>query len=147
VRIANSFVFKDSVYNYSADFPFLWDEIKIPVRYGSDITLTRKIMETAAYEVVGSYIPKAQATWDKMLEKYRIENANVAPMIFLIANDNWLEFSLRYVVDYQLRRITKDKLFTKIHNDVVATDGKVQLASATYEIVAMPSLNVKIKSD
>ena len=77
VRIANSFVFKDSVYNYSADFPFLWDEIKLPIRYGSDINLTRKILESAANEVVGSYVSSAQATWDKMIEKYRIENANV----------------------------------------------------------------------
>ena len=147
VRIANSFVFKDSVYNYSADFPFLWDEIKLPIRYGSDINLTRKILESAANEVVGSYVSSAQATWDKMIEKYRIENANVAPMIFMMANDNWLEFSLRYVVDYQSRRLTKDKLFTKIHDDIVATGGKVQLASGTYEVVAMPSLNVKIIGD
>ena len=147
VRIANSFVFKDSVYNYSADFPFLWDEIKLPIRYGSDINLTRKILESAANEVVGSYVSSAQATWDKMIEKYRIENANVNPMIFMMANDNWLEFSLRYVVDYQSRRLTKDKLFTKIHNDIVATGGKVQLASGTYEVVAMPSLNVKIIGD
>ena len=69
------------------------------------------------------------------------------PMIFMMANDNWLEFSLRYVVDYQSRRLTKDKLFTKIHNDIVATGGKVQLASGTYEVVAMPSLNVKIIGD
>lgn len=30
VRVANSFVFKEPVFNYSGDFPFLWDEIKIP---------------------------------------------------------------------------------------------------------------------
>lgn len=147
VRIANSFVFKDSVYNYSADFPFLWDEIKLPIRYGSDVNLTRTILESTANEIVGSYIASAQETWDKMLEKYRIENANVAPTVFMIANDNWLEFSLRYVVDYQSRRITKDKLFTKIHNDILATSGKVQFASATHEIVGMPLLNVKIMAD
>jgi hypothetical protein len=31
VRIANSFVFKEPVFNYSADFPFLWDEVTVPV--------------------------------------------------------------------------------------------------------------------
>ena len=36
VRVANSFVFKEPVFNYTADFPFLWDEIRLPVRYGSD---------------------------------------------------------------------------------------------------------------
>ena len=35
VRIANSYVFKEPVFNYSADFPFLWDEIAVPVvRHG-----------------------------------------------------------------------------------------------------------------
>ncbi|MGB5287333.1 MAG: mechanosensitive ion channel family protein, partial [Ignavibacteriaceae bacterium] len=100
-----------------------------------------------ADEIVGSYTTEAQVNWNKMLEKYRIENANVAPMVFMIANDNWLEFSLRYVVDYQSRRVTKDKLFTKLYNDIVASDGKVQLASATFELVSLPSVNVKIKSD
>ncbi len=36
VLVANSFVFKEPVYNYSGDFPFLWDEIKIPIQYGSN---------------------------------------------------------------------------------------------------------------
>ena len=35
VKISNAFVFKGPVYNYSADFPFVWDEITIPIRYGS----------------------------------------------------------------------------------------------------------------
>ncbi len=36
VRVANSLVFKDPVFNYSADFPFLRGEITVPVKYGSD---------------------------------------------------------------------------------------------------------------
>ena len=41
--IANSFVFKEPVFNYSGDFPFLWDEIKIPVQYGSNYDLAKEI--------------------------------------------------------------------------------------------------------
>ena len=32
VLVANSFVFKEPVFNYSGDFPFLWDGIKIPIQ-------------------------------------------------------------------------------------------------------------------
>ncbi|MBN1798381.1 MAG: mechanosensitive ion channel family protein [Spirochaetales bacterium] len=42
VRIANSFVFKEPVFNYSGDFPFLWDELTLPIRYGSDLNKTKK---------------------------------------------------------------------------------------------------------
>ena len=45
VRIANSFVFKEPVFNYSADFAFVWDEITIPVKYGSDHRLARQILQ------------------------------------------------------------------------------------------------------
>ena len=55
VRVANSFVFKDPVYNYSADFPFLWDEITLPVKYGSDRSLTRELFFKVVGEVVGEY--------------------------------------------------------------------------------------------
>jgi small-conductance mechanosensitive channel len=40
VLIANSYVLK-SLY-YSGDFPFLWDEIKIPIQYGSDYEKQKK---------------------------------------------------------------------------------------------------------
>jgi len=42
VRVLNSFVFKEPVYNYSSDFPFLWDEITIPIKFGSDYKLAAK---------------------------------------------------------------------------------------------------------
>ena len=44
VLVANSFVFKEPVYNYSGDFPFLWDEIKIPIQYGSNYEKTNEIL-------------------------------------------------------------------------------------------------------
>ena len=145
VRIANSFVFKDSVVNYSGDFPFLWDEIKIPVRYGSDIVLAREILNKAALETTNQFVPDAKQQWNEMKGKFRIEDASVEPLVFMIANDNWLEFSLRYVVDFRSRRVTKDKLFAFILNEINKTDSKVQFASATVELVAASSLNVNIK--
>lgn len=37
VKLSNAFVFKGPIYNYSQDFPFVWDEFNIPVRYESDV--------------------------------------------------------------------------------------------------------------
>jgi hypothetical protein len=50
----------------------------------------------------------------KLCKKYRLEDAQTEPMLSLIANDNWAEYTLRYVVGYKKRRLTKNKLFTKI---------------------------------
>ncbi|MEZ4904829.1 MAG: mechanosensitive ion channel family protein [Spirosomataceae bacterium] len=53
VLIANSFVFKEPVFNYSGDFPFLWDEIKVPVQYGSDYDKARTLLLQIGKEVAG----------------------------------------------------------------------------------------------
>ena len=55
VRLANSFIFKDPVVNYSGDFPFLWDEITVPISHESDLERARHILEDTAHEVCGEY--------------------------------------------------------------------------------------------
>lgn len=147
VRIANSFVFKEPVYNYSADFPFVWDEITVPIKYGSDHALARKIIQDAAAATVSEYSALAQQTWQRMLKKYAVEQASVEPMVTLVANDNWMEFTLRYLVDFKKRRGTKDLLFTKILDAVVASEGRVSMASATFQLVEAPTLNVRLRSN
>jgi small-conductance mechanosensitive channel len=144
VRVANSFVFKEPVYNYSADFPFVWDEITVPIKYGSDHTLARKIIQDAAQKVVSEYVAFAHQTWQNILRKYAIEDASVEPIVTLVANDNWMEFTLRYVVDFKKRRSTKDLLFTCILDGVTASDGRVSMASATFHLVEAPVFDVRL---
>ncbi len=140
VRIANSFVFKEPVFNYSADFPFLWDEIIVPVRYGSDYTLARSILNDAARQVVGAYSREAEEVWAIMVRKYLIEHATTQPQVTIVANDNWVEYTLRYVVDYKKRVLVKDQLFSHILERVDQTEGRVKLASATFELMSTPTV-------
>ncbi len=95
VRVANSFVFKEPVFNYSGDFPFLWDEITVPVKYGSDYKLARKILQKIANDALCGLVPDVKKTWHEIVIKYRIEDARVEPAGTLIANDNWMEFTTR----------------------------------------------------
>jgi small-conductance mechanosensitive channel len=144
VRIANSFVFKEPVFNYSGDFPFLWDEIKIPVKYGSDHKLAREILERVAAEVSGEFVPGARKAWRAVVRKYLVEDARVEPMILIVANDNWLEFTVRYVVNFKRRRTIKTTLFEKILDEFAATKGRVAIASTTLQLVDIPPLDVTV---
>lgn len=145
VLIANSYVFKEPVFNYSGDFPFLWDEIKIPIQYGSNYDLAREIILKVGIEVAGDLSVTSKEKWKSLQFKYRLEDAQTEPMISLIANDNWAEYTLRYVVDYKRRRITKTALFSKILTQIEATNGQVKMASATFQLVQAPDFNVNIK--
>lgn len=145
VRIANSFVFKEPVFNYSGDFPFLWDEIKIPVKYGSDHRLARNILEQVVEEIVTDDVMSAVKTaLQAMVRKYLIENARIEPAVTLVLTDNWMEFTVRYVVDYKKRRLTKDRLFTRILDEFTKTENRVCIASTTIHLVEAPIFDVRV---
>lgn len=145
VLIANSYVFKEPVFNYSGEFPFLWDEIKIPVQYGSNYELAKSIILEAGIAVAGELSVQSKEKWKTLQSKYRLEDAQTEPMLSLIANDNWAEYTLRYVVGYKKRRLTKTELFTKILTDIETTKGEVKMASATFHLVEAPDFNINIK--
>ena len=74
-----------------------------------------------------------------------LEDAQTEPMVSMIANDNWVEFTLRYVVNYKKRRATKTELFTRILNQIEGTNGLIRFASATFHLVEAPELKIKMQ--
>lgn len=145
VLIANSYIFKEPVFNYSGDFPFLWDEIKIPIKFGSNYEKAKQLILNVGIEVAGDLTSESLEKWHSLQKKYLLEEAQTAPMVSLIANDNWVEFTLRYVVRYNKRRATKTELFTKILQQIEATNGEVKFASATFQIVESSDFNVNVR--
>ncbi len=129
-KVANSFIFKDPVYNYSGDFPFLWDEIKIPIKTDGDFKYAREEFLKIITDIQGGYAHQAKTDWESMAEKLMIEKARVEPMISMSFDENWIIFTLRYIVDYKSRRSTKDKIFTEILNAINQSNGRIEVASA-----------------
>ncbi|MFH1568157.1 MAG: mechanosensitive ion channel domain-containing protein [Gemmatimonadota bacterium] len=134
VRLANSVVFKDAVYNYTDDFPFLWDEIVIPIRFGSDPALVRRLLAEVLSRAVGEYTASARDSWKAIVRKYRIDDAPVEPTITMTFDENWMTFTLRYIVDYRTRRAVKDRVFQGVLEGVAASEGRVQIASSSMDI-------------
>jgi small-conductance mechanosensitive channel len=144
VRVANSFVFKEPVFNYSGDFPFLWDEIMLPIKYGSDYHAARELMARVADEVVGAYAQAAEQAWEPITRRFLIEKASVLPMVAMTANQNWIELTLRYVVDYKSRRLTKDRLFLRLLEEIDRSEGRIGIAAATLNIEKLAPLDVHL---
>ena len=94
VRVANSFIFKEPVCNYYSDLPFLWDEISVPVRYGSHYDMARQAFQQALEEVTGEHARRLRADWRHMTDSYMLEDARLEPMVMLSMKENWVEFGL-----------------------------------------------------
>jgi hypothetical protein len=68
----------------------------------------------------------------------------IEPVVTMTANDNWVELTLRYIVDYRKRRSTKDALFSRILDAIEASEGRVSMASMTIALVQAPKLDVRL---
>jgi len=134
VSISNSFVFKEKIHNYSAEYPFLWDEIIVPLRTESDYQLARKVFTNILNEVCGDYATSSEKQWGNLTYKYRVEEAQVQPMVTLQFDENWTSFTLRYIVDYKKRRSTKDIIYTRLLDEISKYDDIIMIATSTLEI-------------
>jgi small-conductance mechanosensitive channel len=145
VQLSNSVVFRENIINYTADFPFLWDEIVIPVKTDSDYHLARSIIQNAGLTEVSKISEESKQAWFNFMRRYRIEDANLDPMVTMSFDSNCIMFTLRYVVDYRVRRSTKDRLFANILTGFEATLGRVQIGSTTLQLGELPPMSIRLE--
>ncbi len=134
VRVANSFIFKEPVYNYSGDFPFIWDEISVPIKFQSDLPWVSEELLKILNKHVSDFTLKSKSSWEKLNDELFIENATIDPMVTVVFDENWVTHTLRYVVDFKSRRITKDKISKDILALSKAYPKQILLAGATLDI-------------
>ncbi|MCB0802458.1 MAG: mechanosensitive ion channel [Flavobacteriales bacterium] len=139
--VSNNFIFKEPVFNYSGEFPFIWDEVKIPIRTEGDFEWAKEEFTKILKSSLGTYEKEAAQYWDKMTVKFLVEKAKVEPLVTMVFDENWITFTLRYVVDYKARRITKDLIFRSILKMIKESNGRIDVAASSSEV-----LNVTAKA-
>jgi small-conductance mechanosensitive channel len=135
VRIPNNTVLKNSVFNYSQGFRFIWDQIKVVLTITSDAAAARTMLLRVAHEVIGEYLVEAQNSWNAVSDDYRSENPPIEPVVALAVNAGSLEFTLNYVVDYAKRTTMQDRLFAKIVEEIASSKGQLTWASSGVTVV------------
>jgi small-conductance mechanosensitive channel len=130
-RIPNAFVLKGPVWNYSQGFRFVWDEIKVPVTTYSDHVLAREMLLRVADETVADLLEKADSAWKKVTDDFQIAASRLEPTVSLAVSAGVLEFTLSYIVDYAKRTAMKDKLYTRIVEEITKSNGRLNWASSS----------------
>lgn len=142
VTVTNDKIFENAVFNYTRDFPFIWEELSIPVKYDTDRDYVEKLMiETVKRHT--DDLKEAQLEWGPLIErKYGINTNDITPKVFVRLTDNWLEMTIRFITGEHGVRDIKDKISRDILNGLEARN--IDLASATYEIVGLPKVKLSI---
>lgn len=138
VYLPNNIVLREQVQNYSVDFPFLWDEITVPVRTDCDHRLARELLLEVGRREQADTIAAATPYWSSFMLHHRAEDARMDIVVTMSFDANWIEFTLRYLVDYTRRRTTKDRLYTAILDEFEKTGGKVRIATPVLQLTDLP---------
>jgi small-conductance mechanosensitive channel len=114
LHIPNSFVLTETIKNYTKDYSFIWDEVRILLIYGSNWKKAEGIVLKTADPFVGEFEKLAQTELLLMGKKYFITTYDVQTKLYTKLEENWIEMRLRYVVEPRKRRAISHLLVSSI---------------------------------
>lgn len=133
VQFSNSKVFADAILNYTSHFEYIWDEIHLPITYASDLKAANEILLSVGGDYTREFLAGAEKELDLMGRDFLIPRFQLDPMVYVKVTSNWVECSLRYIVDAKKRRAASNFIFRKVFERIQArTD--IHIASQTMDL-------------
>ena len=127
--------------SYTRDFPYLWEGMVIPITYTADRQRAEQIMLDAVQHHTESVEALGREALEQMQRRYFVHAVtDLSPKVYYRITDNWLELSVRFITTEHGVRDVKDA----ISREMLAAldDAGIGIASATYEIVGFPPVQV-----
>lgn len=143
VTITNDKIFDEPVYNYTREFPYIWEEMRIPIPYGSDYGRAEGIVLEAARRHTLQIAALGDESLNELERRYEVKREELEPRVYVRLTDNWCEMAARFVTEDHGARVVKDRISREILQELSAA--KIEIASGTYQVVGMPELKVHVE--
>lgn len=140
VVVSNGQIFTQPVYNYSRDFPFLWEEIAVGIGYADKYERAEQILLDVGSKHSLNTENLTEAGLQHLHRIYNLRPPDVKPRVYYRMTDNWVELSLRFVVPDRGIREIKDAMYREILSRF--KDEGISIASGTYDIVGLPPVRI-----
>lgn len=135
ITVPNGIIFDQPVFNYTRDFPFVWDEVGNLVTYESDIEVAKDYMLTSAREVVGDLMKNNYEVYRRKLEIRDLEHLLLKePELRMELADSGVNIYVLYFCPVETRRKIKGEITEKIWSRFMA-DPKVGIAYPHMHLV------------
>ena len=142
VTVPNSTVFDGPVFNFTKEFPYIWEELRLPISYKDDRRRAEQILLESANRHTVKMQEMSESELEEMKRRYFLEGAGVEPKVYYRLTDNWVELTVRFITRSHGVRDLKDKMSREIIDALDAA--KIGIASSTYDIVGFPPVRVEL---
>jgi small-conductance mechanosensitive channel len=134
VTVSNARIFDEPVYNYTREFPFLWEELRIPVSYRADRRKAERILLAAAARHSVQHEELSEDALREMQRRFFMKSPDVKPRVYLRLTDNWIELTVRFIArDHEIRE-QKDAISRDVLEAFEAAG--IEVASTTLQLVS-----------
>ncbi len=130
VDLPNSFIFSQTLFNYTRGFSYLWSEYPITVTMESDWERAHQLLLEIARHHTAQYETEARSQIEKMSEHYLIEYGMLSPTVYVIIQSSGVELTLRYLSPVRQVRMIRDEISRDILKRF-ADEPRVELAYPT----------------
>jgi small-conductance mechanosensitive channel len=145
IRVTNDKIFDSPVYNFTRVFPYLWEEMQLPVSYKDNRREAERILLEVGHKYTDEIVREATPHIEKLVTEYRLATTpEIEPRVYMRLTDNWVNFSLRFLIRIEGGRSLKDRMSRDLIDGLDAAG--IGIASGTYEIVGMPKLEVQVEN-
>lgn len=141
VTVSNARIFDEPVYNYTREFPYIWEEMALPIPYTADRERAERILHDVAERQTVRIEQMSEESLREMQRRYFMKPAEMKPKVYYRLTDNWLELTVRFIAEDRGVRDLKDAM----SREILATfhEAGIGLASATFEIVGLPPIRLR----
>ncbi len=133
VHCPNSVVLSQPLYNYSKEFPYIWNEIKVLVTFESDWRKARDILLQQALDKTEDVQEELRMQFRDMSDRYLIRFGKLTPIVYTQIADSGVELTLRYLTGVWQRRTSQDAICRGIL-EAFEREPDVDFAYPTYRI-------------
>jgi small-conductance mechanosensitive channel len=138
VTVTNDKLFDEPVYNFTREFPFIWEEMHVPIPYRADRARAERILLETARRVTRNSREATDRARDQLEGRYGVHLEPHEPQVFWRLTDNWLDLTVRFVVPEHGIREIKDVFTRRV---LAAFDhAGIEIASTTIELTRVPPL-------
>ncbi|HEX6693160.1 MAG TPA: mechanosensitive ion channel domain-containing protein, partial [Longimicrobiales bacterium] len=110
VTVTNDKIFDEPIYNYSRGFPYIWEELHLPVSYRDDRQRAEQILLEAANEHAVRASELGEDEIGVLQQRYLLRPAGLEPRVYYRLTDNWLELTVRFLAHEHGVRDRKDAM-------------------------------------
>jgi small-conductance mechanosensitive channel len=140
VTVTNDKIFDQPVYNYTRDFPYIFEEMRLPVPYTSDRKRAERILLDAAGRQTVSIREIGEPALRELERRFFMRRAEMGPRVYYRLTDNWIEMTVRFLAPAQGVRDLKDRMSREILDGL--EQAGIPVASSTFEVVGLPPLRI-----